>query len=248
MLDSVSSPITKRVYNLGLDEFFEWFGQEPRPGFTKATVSAWRVSLEARGLGSSAVAARAAERPAPHDAASVTVVDARDRVGGRGEFGWRTWDLGGVLRRWGRHVAPGHVRQLVAQHHLAALGVDAAPAGRVLDRRDAGVGQHLSGDPLLFPKEAEEQAKLSGAEFCRIDIRSEQPSLLQDATVREADVVICMLSSGPVCDDVLLGSGKVLVAGGYDSSSDMSGPTIETNSPRRKNRTLTQSGPRAPGR
>src|SRR6202162_5944401 len=52
VLDSVSSPITKRVYNLGLDEFFEWFGREPRPGFTKATVSAWRVALEARDLGS----------------------------------------------------------------------------------------------------------------------------------------------------------------------------------------------------
>ena len=35
VLDSVSSPITKRVYNLGLDEFFEWFGREPRPGFYK---------------------------------------------------------------------------------------------------------------------------------------------------------------------------------------------------------------------
>jgi site-specific recombinase XerD len=51
VLDSVSSPITKRVYNLCLDEFFEWFGREARPGFTKATVSAWRVALEARGLG-----------------------------------------------------------------------------------------------------------------------------------------------------------------------------------------------------
>jgi 3-hydroxyisobutyrate dehydrogenase-like beta-hydroxyacid dehydrogenase len=29
---------------------------------------------------------------------------------------------------------------------------------------------------------------------------------------READVVICMLSSGPVCDDVLLGGGAVLAA------------------------------------
>jgi hypothetical protein len=29
VLDSVSSPITKRVYNLGLDD---WYGQEPRPG------------------------------------------------------------------------------------------------------------------------------------------------------------------------------------------------------------------------
>src|ERR1019366_1265724 len=51
VLASVSSPITRRVYNLGLDEFFEWYGREPRPGFTKATVCAWRVALEARGLG-----------------------------------------------------------------------------------------------------------------------------------------------------------------------------------------------------
>ena len=28
VLDSVSSPITRRVYNLGLDEFFEWYGQQ----------------------------------------------------------------------------------------------------------------------------------------------------------------------------------------------------------------------------
>src|SRR5271154_5746135 len=57
-LDSVSSPITKRVYNLGLDEFFAWVGQEPRPGFTKATVSAWRVALEARKLGSISINVR----------------------------------------------------------------------------------------------------------------------------------------------------------------------------------------------
>src|SRR6185369_9972057 len=51
VLDSVSSPITCRVYNLGLDEFFEWYGRALRLGFTKATVAAWRVALEARGLG-----------------------------------------------------------------------------------------------------------------------------------------------------------------------------------------------------
>jgi site-specific recombinase XerD len=58
VLDSVSSPITRRVYNLGLDEFFEWYGREPRPGFTKETVSAWRVSLEARGLGAVSINVR----------------------------------------------------------------------------------------------------------------------------------------------------------------------------------------------
>jgi site-specific recombinase XerD len=58
VLDSVSSPITKRVYDMALNEFFSWYAQEPRPGFTKATVSAWRVSLEARGLGSSSIIVR----------------------------------------------------------------------------------------------------------------------------------------------------------------------------------------------
>src|SRR5712671_6348973 len=58
VLDSVSSPITKRVYNMALDEFLVWFQQAPRPGFTKATVSAWRVSLEERRLGSSSIIIR----------------------------------------------------------------------------------------------------------------------------------------------------------------------------------------------
>ena len=48
VLDSVSSPITRRVYNLGVDEF----------GFTKAAVGAWRVALEARGLGSVSINVR----------------------------------------------------------------------------------------------------------------------------------------------------------------------------------------------
>jgi site-specific recombinase XerC len=58
VLDSVSSPITKRVYNMALNEFLAWFQQAPRPGFTKATVSAWRVSLEDRGLASSSIIIR----------------------------------------------------------------------------------------------------------------------------------------------------------------------------------------------
>src|SRR5215467_5637504 len=58
VLDSVSSPITKRVYNMALNEFLAWYQQMPRPGFTKATVSAWRVSLEERRLGSSSIIIR----------------------------------------------------------------------------------------------------------------------------------------------------------------------------------------------
>src|SRR3954471_12835995 len=51
VLDSVSSPITRRVYNLGLDEVIGWYALEPRPGFTKAPGGSWRISLAARGLG-----------------------------------------------------------------------------------------------------------------------------------------------------------------------------------------------------
>jgi hypothetical protein len=53
-----SSPITNRVYNLGLDDFFAWYGQEPRPRFTKATADAWRVALEARGVGAASINVR----------------------------------------------------------------------------------------------------------------------------------------------------------------------------------------------
>src|ERR1017187_5872132 len=32
VLDSVRSPITKRAYNMALDEFFDWYRLEPRAG------------------------------------------------------------------------------------------------------------------------------------------------------------------------------------------------------------------------
>ena len=58
-LGSVSSPITKRVYSVALDELLAWFRQERRPGgFCKATVSTRRASLELRGLGSSSIIIR----------------------------------------------------------------------------------------------------------------------------------------------------------------------------------------------
>ncbi len=64
-----------------------------------------------------------------------------NRLGGQGEFGWRTWDLGGVLRRWGRHVPPEQV-------HVIPMPAPGAPhdqhwrnlasvLGLDLDRYDA---------------------------------------------------------------------------------------------------------------
>jgi hypothetical protein len=47
VLDSVSSPITKRVYNLGLDEFFARYGQERGPALPRRR---WRLSALPRDL------------------------------------------------------------------------------------------------------------------------------------------------------------------------------------------------------
>ena len=58
VLDSVSSPITKCVYNMALNEFLAWFQQAPPAGLHQAAVSSWRVSLEGRGLGSSSIIIR----------------------------------------------------------------------------------------------------------------------------------------------------------------------------------------------
>jgi site-specific recombinase XerD len=58
VLDSVSSPITRRVYNLALDEFINWYSHQPLGGFTKATVNAWRAALELRRLGAVSINVR----------------------------------------------------------------------------------------------------------------------------------------------------------------------------------------------
>src|SRR5712671_6662055 len=96
VLDSVSSPITKRVYNMALEEFLAWFKEAPRPGFTKATVSAWRVSLEARGLGSSSIIIRMsairklATEAADNGLLAAAMADGIRRVKGVKSIGIRT--------------------------------------------------------------------------------------------------------------------------------------------------------------
>jgi hypothetical protein len=55
VLDTVPSLESKRAYGQALDDFFRWCGNESVEGFTKATVNAYRVSLEARRLSSSTI-------------------------------------------------------------------------------------------------------------------------------------------------------------------------------------------------
>ena len=55
VLETLPSPESKRAYGQALDDFFRWCGNESVEGFTKATVNAYRASLEARGLSSSTI-------------------------------------------------------------------------------------------------------------------------------------------------------------------------------------------------
>jgi len=56
--DSVTSPASKRAYRGSLEDFLAWYAQEPRPGFTKAVVNAYRAALLERGLAPSSVNVR----------------------------------------------------------------------------------------------------------------------------------------------------------------------------------------------
>src|SRR5580700_6331181 len=55
VLDTLPSPESKRAYSQALDDFFRWCGAEAIDEFNKATVNAYRASLEARRLSSSTI-------------------------------------------------------------------------------------------------------------------------------------------------------------------------------------------------
>jgi site-specific recombinase XerD len=58
VLDSVTSPHSKRAYEQALDSFARWCAASGAPGFTKATVQAYRSALEAAGLAASSINVR----------------------------------------------------------------------------------------------------------------------------------------------------------------------------------------------
>ena len=66
---------------MALNEFLAWYQQAPRPGFSKATVSAWRTSLEARKLGKLAGEAVDNGLLAPELAAGISRVKSVKSVG-----------------------------------------------------------------------------------------------------------------------------------------------------------------------
>jgi integrase len=58
VLDSVSSAHSKRAYAQALDAFAQWCRATAAPGFSKATVQAYRAALEAAGLAASSINVR----------------------------------------------------------------------------------------------------------------------------------------------------------------------------------------------
>jgi site-specific recombinase XerD len=55
VLDSVSSPHSRRVYAQALDDFRDWCQQSAPAGFTRETVQRYRARLEERGLAASSL-------------------------------------------------------------------------------------------------------------------------------------------------------------------------------------------------
>ncbi|MDQ1469292.1 MAG: hypothetical protein QOJ99_772 [Bryobacterales bacterium] len=60
VLDSVSSPHSRRAYAFALDAFFLWCGSESRGAFSKALVQEYRTQLEAQELAPSTINVRLA--------------------------------------------------------------------------------------------------------------------------------------------------------------------------------------------
>jgi site-specific recombinase XerC len=55
VLDAVSSPHTRRSYDLALSRFLGWYVETGSPGLTKATVQRYRAALESRGFSASSL-------------------------------------------------------------------------------------------------------------------------------------------------------------------------------------------------
>ena len=60
VLDSVTSPLTRTMYDKALRDFFTWWEEQGRPALTRETVQAHRAALEAKGYSASTINQRLA--------------------------------------------------------------------------------------------------------------------------------------------------------------------------------------------
>lgn len=97
VVDALTSPVSKRVYGVGLDTFFRWYAEtQPATGFSKATVNAFRSHLLERGLSASTVnlylaaVKKLAREGADNGHLSQETAGAISRVAGVKKLGTRT--------------------------------------------------------------------------------------------------------------------------------------------------------------
>ena len=70
MLNSLSSPASRRVYEYAIDQFIAWYCSEPRLAFNRIVVVRYRMHLESRGLAANTINQQlAAVRRLAHEAA-----------------------------------------------------------------------------------------------------------------------------------------------------------------------------------
>jgi site-specific recombinase XerD len=77
VLDAVSSPLTKTMYNRALDDFVAWWVAQGRPPFSRAVVQAYRAVMESTGLSPASVNQKlSAIRKLASEAAHAGLLDA----------------------------------------------------------------------------------------------------------------------------------------------------------------------------
>ena len=77
VLNSLTSPSSRRSYDHAIREFIEWYCSEPRLAFNKTVVTRYRISLEQRNYASSTINLRlAAVRRLAYEAADCGLLSA----------------------------------------------------------------------------------------------------------------------------------------------------------------------------
>lgn len=78
VLDGLTSEHSKRAYRKALEDFLAWYAASGKPGLSKATVQAYKVQLQTRGLSASTVnQAMSAIRKLAQEAADNGLMDAQ---------------------------------------------------------------------------------------------------------------------------------------------------------------------------
>lgn len=76
VLNSLTSPASRRVYEYAIDQFTAWYCSEPRLAFNRIVVVGYRMHLESRGLAANTINQQlAAVRRLAHEAADSRAVE-----------------------------------------------------------------------------------------------------------------------------------------------------------------------------